>query len=113
MYIQVSMHDQNIQPLTRKTFNRFLETNQFSLNAIDKTNNEPVSDSVVLYNIVIHKLLEQGVQFSSPGNSPQRHFILWFNAQIDKSQTYSRRIEIKEKYFDLICEIIFNLKSNK
>ena len=107
------MKNYNIDPLTRETFNQFLEINQFSLGAIDKTINEPVSDSVVLYNIVIHKLLEQGVQFSSPGNSPQRHFILWFNAQIDKSQTYSHQIEIKEKYFDLICEIIFNLKSNK
>jgi hypothetical protein len=113
MYIQVSMHDQNIQPLTRETFNRFLETNRFSLNAINKENNEPVSDSVVLYNIVIHKLLEQGVQFSSPGNSPKRHFILWFNAQVDESQLYSRQIEIKEKYFDLICEIVSNLNNNK
>ena len=107
------MKNYNIEPLTRETFNQFLEVNQFSLGAIDKTINEPVSDSVVLYNIVIQKLLEQGVQFSSPGSSPQRHFILWFNAQIDKSQTYSHQIEIKEKYFDMICEIIFNLKSNK
>ena len=100
------MKKYNIQPLTRETFNQFLEVKQFSLNAIDKTNNEPVSDSVVLYNIVIHKLLEQGVQFSSPGNSPQRHFILWFNAQVDNSQTYAYKIDLKEKYLNLILEII-------
>ena len=107
------MKNYNIEPLTRETFNQFLEVKQFSLNAIDKTNNEPISDSVVLYNIVIHKLFEQGVQFSSPGNSSQRHFILWFNAQVDESQTYSLQIEIKEKYFDLICEIVSNLNANK
>lgn len=100
------MKNYNIEPLTRETFNQFLEVNQYSLGAIDKTTNEPVTDSVVLYNIVFHKLLEQGVQFSSPGSSPQRHFILWFNAQIDKNSTYSHQIEIKEKYFDLICDLI-------
>jgi hypothetical protein len=104
------MKNYNIEPLTRETFNQFLEVNQYSLSAIDKTTNEPVTDSVVLYNIVIHKLLEQGVQFSSPGSSPQRHFILWFNAQIDKNLTYSHQIEIKEKYFDLICDLIKKIK---
>ena len=96
----------NNKLLTRETFDQFLESNQFSLNAIDKETNEPVSDAIVLFNIVIQKLLEQGVQFSSPGNSPQRHFILWFNAQIDHTQTYSYQIELKQKYYDMICELV-------
>jgi hypothetical protein len=100
------MNKSNIEPLTRETFNAFLKSNHFSLNATDKSTNQPVSDAVVLYNIVIQKLQDQGVQFSSPGNSPQRHFILWFNAQIDKSYTYSYQIDIKEKYYELICEMI-------
>jgi hypothetical protein len=104
------MKKYNIEPLTRETFDQFLDTNQFTLNAFEKDSNKPVSDSVLLFNMVIQKLQQQGVQFSSPGNSPQRHFILWFNAQVDKNQTYSYQIEIKEKYFDLICEMVKNLK---
>ena len=102
------MKKYNIEPLTRETFDQFLDTNQFTLNAIEKESNKHVSDSVLLFNMVIQKLQQQGVQFSNPGNSPQRHFILWFNAQVDKNQTYAYQIEIKETYFDLICEMVKN-----
>jgi hypothetical protein len=92
--------------LNRELFNQFLDVKTFSLNALDTSTNEPVADAIVLYNIVIKKLLEQGVQFSSPGNSTQRHFILWYNAQIDKTQHYFHQIEIEEKHFNLIGEIL-------
>jgi hypothetical protein len=99
--------------LDRELFNQFLDVKTFSLNAVDTSTNEPVADAIVLYNIVLKKILEQGVQFSSPGNSPQRHFILWYNAQVDKTEHYFHPIEIKEKHFNLIVEIINNINSEK
>jgi hypothetical protein len=82
---------------------------QYELNASEKETNKPVTDGLILFYIVKEKLREKGVVYSSPGNSAKRHFILWFNAQIDKSQTYSYQIEIKEKHFDLICKMVSNL----
>ena len=99
--------------LTSVTFDAFIKLEQYNLNASEKETNKPVTDGLILFYIVKEKLRKEGVQYSSPGNSAKRHFILWFNAQIDKSQTYSYQIEIKEKYFDLICKMVNDLQQNK
>ena len=99
--------------LTSEIFDAFIKLEQYELNAIETETKKPVTDGLILFYIVKEKLREKGVQYSSPGNSAKRHFILWFNAQIDKSQTYSYQIEIKEKYFDLICKMVNDLQQNK
>jgi hypothetical protein len=96
-------------PLTGESFDAFIQLEQYELKASEKETNIPVTDGLILFYIVKEKLREKGVVYSSPGNSAKRHFILWFNAQIDKSQTYSYQIEIKEKHFDLICKMVQNL----
>jgi hypothetical protein len=93
-------------PLTGESFDAFIKLEKYELNAIEKETNKPLTDGLVLFFIVQQKLREKGVVFSSPGNSAKRHFILWFNAQVDKSQTYSYQIEIKEKHFVLICKLV-------
>jgi hypothetical protein len=100
-------------PMTSETFDAFIQLEQYQLNAVEKETNKPVTDGLILFYIVKEKLREKGVVYSSPGNSAKRHFILWFNAQIDKSQTYSYQIEIKEKHFDLICKMVNNLNNKK
>jgi hypothetical protein len=92
--------------LTSEIFDAFINLEQHELNASEKETNKPVTDGLILFYIVKEKLREKGVIYSSPGNSAKRNFILWFNAQIDKSHTYSYQIEIKEKYFNLICKMI-------
>jgi len=96
--------------LTGESFDAFIKLEQYELNAVEKETNKPVTDGLILFYIVQQKLREKGVQYSSPGNSAKRHFILWFNAQVDKSQTYSYEIEIKEKHFDLICKMVNDLQ---
>ena len=95
--------------LTGESFDAFIKLEQYELNAVEIETKKPLTDGLVLFFMVQQKLKEKGVVFSSPGNSAKRNFILWFNAQIDKSQTYSYEIEIKEKYFDLICKMVNNL----
>ena len=94
--------------LTGESFDAFIKLEQYELNAVETETKKPITDGLVLFFIVQQKLKEKGVVFSSPGNSAKRNFILWFNAQIDKSQTYSYQIEIKEKHFDLICKMVSN-----
>jgi hypothetical protein len=100
--------------LTSEQFDAFIKLEQYELNAIETETKKPISDGLILFYIVKQKLLDNGVTFSSPGNSAKRNFILWYNAQIDKRQTYSHQIEIKEKYFALICKMIdeINAESN-
>jgi hypothetical protein len=100
-------------PLTSEIFDAFIKLEQYELNAFEKETNKPVTDGLILFYIVKEKLREKGVVYSSPGNSAKRHFILWFHAQIDKSQTYTYQIEIKEKYFDLICKMVNDLQQKK
>jgi len=99
--------------LTGESFDAFIQLEQYQLNAVEKETNKPVTDGLILFYIVKEKLREKGVVYSSPGNSAKRHFILWFNAQIDNSQTYTYQIEIKEKYFDLICKMVNYLQQKK
>ena len=110
---QMNFKNESPFPLTSVTFDAFIKLDQYNLNASEKETNKPVTDGLILFYIVKDKLRKEGVQYSSPGNSAKRHFILWFNAQIDKSQTYSYQIEIKEKYFDLICKMVNDLQQNK
>ncbi len=102
-------------PLNAELFDEFLLTEQYTLNAklIKSDGDEPMSDGVALYNIVIAKMLEKGVQFSSPGNSRKRNFICWFNSHFITNEPYSHSIEINEKYFDLAYDIISNLAKQK
>ena len=100
-------------PLTGVSFDAFIKLEQYGLNAVEKETNKPVTDGLILFYIVQQKLREKGVVYSSPGNSAKRNFILWFNAQIDKSQTYSYQIEIKQKYVDLICKMIDKINAPK
>ena len=92
--------------LTSESFDAFVKLEQYELNASEKETNQPVTDGLILFYIVKEELRKKGVIYSSPGNSAKRNFILWFNAQIDKNQTYPYQIEIKEKYFNLICKMI-------
>ncbi len=100
-------------PLTGESFDAFIKLEQYELNAVEKETNKPITDGLVLFYIVKEKLRESGVQYSSPGNSAKRNFILWFNAQIDKDESYSYQIELKEKHFNLICEMVKQLQENK
>jgi hypothetical protein len=100
-------------PLTGERFDAFIKLEQYELNAIEKETNKPITDGLILFYIVKEKLRESGIQYSSPGNSAKRNFILWFNAQIDKSHSYSHQIVLKQKYFDLICEMVKKLQENK
>jgi hypothetical protein len=96
--------------LTSEIFDAFIKLEQYELNAIETETKKPVTDGLILFYIVKEELRKKGVVYSSPGNSAKRHFILWFNAQFDNSQTYTYQIEIKEKYFDLICKMVNDLQ---
>ena len=96
--------------LTSEIFDAFIKLEQYELNAIETETKKPVTDGLILFSIVKEKLREKGVVYSSPGNSSKRNFILWFNAQFDNSQTYTYQIEIKEKYFELICKMVNDLQ---
>jgi hypothetical protein len=98
-------------PLNAELFHAFISLEQYTLNGklIKSEGNEPMSDGMVLYNIVIAKMLENGVKFCSPGNSRKRNFICWFNSHFVIDEPYSHSIEIKEKYFDLAYDIVLNL----
>ena len=102
----------HFDPVRPMQFPAFISIEQYTLNArIKKADGEEaMSDSVALYNIVIAKMLEKGIQFISRGNSPKRNFILWFNSHFVKEEPYKYQIEIKEKHFNLICEIINKIK---
>ncbi len=106
-------NNKSLYLLTSEIFDAFIKLEQYELNAIETETKKPVTDGLILFSIVKEKLREKGVVYSSPGNSSKRNFILWFNAQIDKSQTYSYQIEIKEKHFDLIFKMVNNLQQNK
>lgn len=99
--------------LTSEIFYAFLKLEQYELNAIETETKKPVTDGLILFYIVKEELRKKGMVYSSPGNSAKRHFILWFKAQIDKSQSYSYQIELKQKYVDLICEMVKQLQENK
>jgi hypothetical protein len=99
--------------LTSEIFDAFIKLEQYELNAIETETKKPVTDGLILFYIIKEELRKKGVVYSSPGNSAKRHFILWFNAQIDKNQTYPYQIEIKEKYFELICKMVDDLQQNK
>lgn len=100
-------------PLTGESFDAFIKLEQYELNAVEKETNKPITDGLVLFYIVKEKLRESGVQYSSPGNSAKRNFILWFNAHFMKEAPYPYDIEIKKKQFDLICEMVTQLQENK
>ena len=110
---EINFNNESRFTLTSETFDAFIKLEEYELNAIEKETNKPVTDGLILFYIVKEKLREKGVVYSSPGNSAKRHFILWFNAQIDNSQTYTYQIEIKEKYFDLICKMVNYLQQKK
>ncbi len=110
---EIIFNDNSPIRLTGESFDAFIMLEQYELNAVEKETNKPVTDGLILFYIVKEKLREKGVVYSSPGNSAKRNFILWFNAQTDKNQTYSYQIEIKEKHFDLICNIVNNLNNKK
>lgn len=93
-------------PLTGEIFDAFIKWEQYKLNAIESEIKKPVTDGLILFTIVIGKLIEKGVTFSSPGNSAKRNFILWFNAHFINDEPYSHEIEIKKKYFDLMLDIV-------
>ncbi len=98
--------------LNAELFDAFISMEQSTLHAKIQNGDgeEALSDSVALYNIVIGKMLEKGIHFTSPGNSPKRNFINWFNSHFIKDEPYKYQIEIKEKYFNLICEMIKKIK---
>ncbi len=98
--------------LTSEIFDAFVKLEQYELNAIETETKKPITDGLILFYIVKEKLREKGVQYSSPGNSAKRNFILWFNAQMDKSQTYTYQIELKQKYFDLICTMVEKINTS-
>jgi hypothetical protein len=100
-------------PLTSEIFDAFIKLEKYELNAFETETKKPITDGLILFYIVKEKLRESGIQYSSPGNSAKRNFILWFNAQIDKSHSYSHQIVLKQKYFDLICEMVKKLQENK
>jgi len=106
---EIIFKDNSPIKLTGESFEAFIKLEQYALNAVEKETNKAVTDGLILFYIVKEKLREKGVVYSSPGNSAKRHFILWFNAQIDKSQTYSYQIEIKEKHFELIFKMVQNI----
>lgn len=98
-------------PLTGEIFDAFITLEQYTLNAYESETKKPVSDGLILYNIVAGKLREKGVAFSSPGNSTKRNFILWFNAHFIKDEPCPHEIEIKKKYFDLTRDIVTQIHS--
>lgn len=102
-------------PLNAELFDIFLSKEQYTLNAKIKKNDEyePMPDGLALYHIVIGKMIENGVQFSSPGNSRKRNFICWFNSHFFIDQPYSHSIEIKENYFELVYDIVLNIVKEK
>jgi hypothetical protein len=110
---EMIFNDESQNKLTSESYDAFIKLEQYELNAVEKETNKPVTDGLILYYIVKEKLRESGIQYSSPGNSAKRNFILWFNAQIDKSHSYSHQIVLKQKYFDLICEMVKKLQENK
>lgn len=99
-------------PLTSDLFDLLLELEVYTLNAKYKSNGneEIMTDGVAIFNIVIGKLIKQGVKFSSPGNSMKRHFILWFNSRFTQEDIYSHKIEVEDKYFILACEMLDKIK---
>lgn len=105
-------NDESKIKLTGESFDAFIKLEQYELNAVEKETNKPITDGLVLFYIVKEKLRESGVQYSSPGNSAKRNFILWFNAQMDKDESYSYQIELKQKYFDLICTMVEKINTS-
>ena len=107
------MINYNPSPLTSELFDLFIDLPIYTLNAKRKINGveELITDGAMLFNIVIDKLLKQGIEFRSPGNSMKRHFILWYNSHFSEENTYSHKVEVSPKHFDLICEIVNKLRA--
>ncbi len=89
-------------------FDAFINLKQYSLNGEKKINDvtQPATDGEILFHRVIKKMKEKGVQFSSPGNSSKRNFIVWYNAQISTEITYPFQLVLDKKDWELIQQIV-------
>ena len=98
-------------PLSPDLFGRFLEMPSYQLQGSRESGAEkvPATDGEVLFHKVCMLLSEKGVRFSSPGNSPMRHFILWFNAHFINTWPYSVSLTLKEQQFQIISSIVVQL----
>ena len=77
---EIFLNKETPQLLTSEVFDTFIKLEQYELNAIETETKKPISDGLILFYIVKNKLLDNGVKFTSPGNSAKRNFILWYNA---------------------------------
>ena len=98
-------------PMNVEIFQEFLTMQRHELNCKIKSNGteEIITDGEALYHLVISKIYEQGVKFTSPGNSKKRNFIAWFNSHFIKDSPYSYQIELKKQFFDRIYEMVLKL----
>ena len=98
-------------PINAEIFEALLGMQRHELNCKIKSNGaeEIITDGEALFHLVISKIYEQGVKFTSPGNSKKRNFIVWFNSHFINDSLYSYQIEIKKQFFDRIYEMVFKL----
>ena len=98
-------------PMNVEIFQGFLAMQRHELNCKIKSNGteEFITDGEALYHLVTSKINEQGVKFTSPGNSKKRNFIAWFNSHFINDSPYSYQIELKKQLFDRIYEMVLKL----
>jgi hypothetical protein len=98
-------------PINAEIFEALLGMQRHELNCKIKSNGteESITDGEALFHLVISKIYEQGVKFTSPGNSKKRNFIVWFNSHFINDSPYSYQIEIKKQFFDRIYEMVLKL----
>jgi len=98
-------------PLNAELFEAFISAKIFSLCATFQSNNKErlITDGEAIFSIVISNLIKAGVQFSNPGNSKKRNFILWFNSHFVINKSFSPSIEINPKYFEVAYDIALGI----
>ena len=98
-------------PMNVEILQRLLAMQCHELNCKIKSDGteEFITDGEALYHLVTSKIYEQGVKFTSPGNSKKRNFIAWFNSHFINDSPCSYQIELKKKYFDRIYEMVLKL----